>query len=785
VALLDRGTIPSLTSRGVAAPPWLEAVLAQALARDPAARFPDAGALAAALERGEGRRRRRRRRTPRALALLLALAAAGLGAALFAAARRPSPAQAPTPPPPADPAPPPSPTPAPADPATPPSPTPAPADPAPPPSPTPAPADPAPPPSPTPAPAEPAPSPSPAPLGAPTPERTAVLRTRRMFGERRRKHADEVTAVLFTADGRQVISAGRDGVVRWWGAKGDADGPAAFVAQELRALAQLPDGLVLAVGTTALYRIDPRTGRVDLLGQDAGPGDTTAVALLPGGGAVTAHTDGALRLWSLDGTGPRRAPLSIGALVDVAADAPRRRLLVVGNDVGAAAGAGGAVWVDLSTGGVTSALTGVGGDDRWWGGTPLEGGGAALCGETRDRGGGRLGVVTPKSRFLKGTETRLNRVVVRGETIYGVEFNGAVTARGLDGESVRALGHHPRPANVLALDPAGARLASGGHDGVVRLWELGGADGGATELAPPAGSAGAVVCVAAAGPGVAVAIGADGVERRLELATGRELDRRPQPLGATGWSVGYTPALGTVGLGVIGPKAVLRLDAGESSRVEGLASLELAAARDDAVVAVTVEGRAIFFQGGEARGCSWAVPGTATAIAWVGSERAVVGTREGQLHLVTRGAGRAIRTVQSPVSALAAPPDGRWVAAATERGELAFLVDGQPATTVSNVDRASAPRLLAPSPDGRRLAVACPPRRSPRVVARTGLAGAPYAASCPVRVLWADAPRQGQTAGVLELSVIEDVPSALAWADATTLLVGTARGVVLVVDVPD
>ena len=61
----------------------------------------------------------------------------------------------------------------------------------------------------------------------------------------------------------------------------------------------------------------------------------------------------------------------------------------------------------------------------------------------------------------------------------------------------------------------------------------------------------------------------------------------------------------------------------------------------------------------------------------------------------------------------------------------------------------------------------------------------PLPGSCAVVVLEAVGATRGATVGALTLPLTVDAPTALAWADARTLLVGTARGVVLVVDVPD
>src|SRR5204863_3516462 len=88
-------------------------------------------------------------------------------------------------------------------------------------------------------------------------------------------------------------------------------------------------------------------------------------------------------------------------------------------------------------------------------------------------------------------------------------------------------------------------------------------------------------------------------------------------------------------------------------------------------------------------------------------------------------------------------------------------------------------RHLAPSPDGALLAAASEPRRATSAV----LAGLPeqsFPAVAPLLVVDA---RARQVVAEARLPLALDAVSALGWAGPRTLLVGTARGVILVVEV--
>jgi hypothetical protein len=264
--------------------------VAQALAREPAARFRDAGALAAALDRGGGpaRRRRRGRRPGPALAVAVTAWAsrpARRSSALLARRRRRRPTCSSW--------------------------------------------------------ARPR---SPADRPPRSPRRAtgqAALGVRRVIGDRRRRHADEVSAVTFTPDGeagglrrprrrRPLVGRRRRRGRRARGRhRARAVGP--------RPPPRRPGGrgrARWAYGSSIpVTRSDRRAASGSTPEQAPGVA-ATAVERLPDGRVATAHTDGALRLWTLEGELASRRQLQLGALWDLALDAPRDRLLVVGNDDG-------------------------------------------------------------------------------------------------------------------------------------------------------------------------------------------------------------------------------------------------------------------------------------------------------------------------------------------------------------------------------------------------------------------------------------------------------------------
>ena len=90
-----QGATPTLASRGVSAPAWLETLVRRCLASDPAARFPHAGALADALAAGDSAAPGTRSRGPLIAAALVLLGGAGAAGVLLVRGGRAPTASAP------------------------------------------------------------------------------------------------------------------------------------------------------------------------------------------------------------------------------------------------------------------------------------------------------------------------------------------------------------------------------------------------------------------------------------------------------------------------------------------------------------------------------------------------------------------------------------------------------------------------------------------------------------------------------------------------------------------
>ncbi|WP_157180373.1 NB-ARC domain-containing protein [Protofrankia coriariae] len=291
-------------------------------------------------------------------------------------------------------------------------------------------------------------------------------------------HTHEVTALAITPDGTWLATTGSydEGTVRIWDpATGRATGTLTGHTAAATKLAIAPDGSWLATagsfgdGTVRIW--DPAAAT--LTSRTSPAGDVTAVTIAPDGTWLAAiHYSGAVRLRDR-ATGRLTATLSTGA--QVTAIAPDGTWLVVGDSLGTVA------ILDRATGHPTAVLTGGTGwvtavaiaPDGTWLAT------GSLDGEVRlwDR---VTGLCTATLIGHTGRVTMLaiapdnSLIATSGEDgtarIWNLATGNPVPTRTRRAPRTSRTSR-TRWTTMLAIAPDGAWLATGSHDGVIRIWD--------------------------------------------------------------------------------------------------------------------------------------------------------------------------------------------------------------------------------------------------------------------------------------------------------------------------
>jgi len=295
---------------------------------------------------------------------------------------------------------------------------------------------------------------------SPTNEAIASLHTTRIHTH---THTDYVYAVAYSPDGRHLATGSRDKAVRVWDLDTGTSRTLTGHTSSVVAVAYSPDGRHLATGgldeTVRVWDLDTGTSRA-LTGHT---GDVYAVAYSPDGRHLaTGGLDDTVRVWDLD-TGTSRNLTSTDWIWDVAYSPDGRHLASASWDDTVR------VW-DLDTG-TSRALAGHTGSVAAVAYSPD---GRHLASGSYDKTVRVWDLDTGTSRTLTGHTSTVDSVAYSpdGGHLASASEDHAVRVWDLDTGTSRTLTGHTSDVYAVAYSPDG-QLASGSHDGTIRLWSDG------------------------------------------------------------------------------------------------------------------------------------------------------------------------------------------------------------------------------------------------------------------------------------------------------------------------
>jgi WD40 repeat protein/predicted Ser/Thr protein kinase len=286
-----------------------------------------------------------------------------------------------------------------------------------------------------------------------------------------RGHDFTLSNLRFTPDPDMLISAARDGTVKFWRLSAAGEYRRVTTTGLERgptALDVSPDGqtavIGMELGTVVLCRPDGFGARV-VTAPGGERGRVLGVVFVDSGSVLVADTQAGLARLTADTGAPiwKRDDALVGGYVSVAPSPDRTRYVVAAHSGAVSVG-------DLSDG---AGLTEVGRHPTGARGVAwVDDSLLVSCGEDGtlrfwNEGGGEAGEV-------KIAPNILDRVLVApgGEEVYVSDGYGHIHAVSVKDRAVRqVMTGHKGPVYTLTMDATGTRLASGGFDNTIRLWD--------------------------------------------------------------------------------------------------------------------------------------------------------------------------------------------------------------------------------------------------------------------------------------------------------------------------